>query len=70
MNNQRINELFAELSTPLVADACLRLDEYLIQHRGDETYTFRQHLHSIGGALRSKSQSLSRHRNVKFIVGI
>lgn len=26
MNNQQLNELFFELSTPLIADACLRLD--------------------------------------------
>ncbi|MGZ9235894.1 MAG: RraA family protein, partial [Anaerolineales bacterium] len=26
MNNQKINETFAQLSTPLVADACLRLE--------------------------------------------
>jgi regulator of RNase E activity RraA len=25
MNNQQINETFSQLSTPLVADACLRL---------------------------------------------
>jgi regulator of RNase E activity RraA len=26
MNNQQINEMFSELSTPLIADACLRLE--------------------------------------------
>lgn len=29
----------------------LQFDEYLAQRSTDETYTFRQHLHSIGGAI-------------------
>lgn len=29
----------------------LQFDEYLIQRQGDETFTFRQHLRSIGGAI-------------------
>ena len=29
----------------------LQFDQYLVQRRSDETYTFRQHLRSIGGAI-------------------
>lgn len=29
----------------------LQFDEYLARRSGDETYTFRQHLHTIGGAI-------------------
>ena len=31
--------------------AQLQFDQYLVQRRSDETYTFRQHLRSIGGAI-------------------
>lgn len=91
MNNQQLNEVFSELSTPLVADADgvlfapieqaekmietartiwkkerqqadeiragktlreqLQFDEYLAKRSIDGTYTFRQHLRSIGGAI-------------------
>jgi hypothetical protein len=51
MNNQQLSEKFSELSTPLIADACLRLNEYLTHRSTDASYTFRQHLHTIGGAI-------------------
>ena len=51
MNNQQLYEKFSEISTPLVADACLRLNEYLTHRSTYASYTFRQHLRSIGGAI-------------------
>jgi hypothetical protein len=50
--------IFADLSTPLVADACIRcesgqtaFDDYLTRRATDRSYTFRQHLRQIGGAV-------------------
>ncbi len=48
---------FADLSTPLVADACLRCgvplraDDYLTRRTADPSYTFRRHLRRTGGAI-------------------
>jgi 4-hydroxy-4-methyl-2-oxoglutarate aldolase len=47
MNNQQLNEVFSELSTPLLADACLRLDIPLrVAPAGIRTLTLESH---IGG---------------------
>jgi hypothetical protein len=52
-SNQLLADAFAELSTPLVADACLRLGVplRLARRTQDPSYTFRQHLQAIGGAI-------------------
>ena len=55
-----LHRAFAELSTPLVAGACLRLSiqlrlappgMYLDRRRREPDYTLRRHLREIGGAI-------------------
>jgi hypothetical protein len=53
--------IFADLPTPLVADACIRcesgqtaFDDYLTRRATDRSYTFRQHLRQIAGPSRSR----------------
>jgi len=56
MNAESMTRVFAELSsTPLIADAALRLRiaefaRYLDKRAADSKYTFREHLRKISGA--------------------
>ncbi len=57
MTNDDLRSAFSQLSTPLKADACLRLGEqlrfgaFLAARAQDQTLSFRAHLRNISGAI-------------------
>ena len=55
MDQHQLNRPFQALSTPLIADACVRLklssSDYLSRRAAEPDYTFRRHLREIGGAI-------------------